>query len=613
MRGAATKYAIDTVVWLLAAPLALWLRVDDRILDYLPGLGLYLAIGALPKLGAAFLFALHRQSWRRAGVRDLYAILVAVGAVTVLLTLVSLAFQPVLGIPRSVPVIEGVLAVIGLSGVRLATRLLHERRNGRSRVALPKRVLVAGAGDGGTRIAREMLRHSETGMIPVGFLDDDPAKQRQRFLGLPVLGTLSYLARAARQVRADEVLIAMPSAPGRIIRMLVAQAREAGLPHKIMPGIAELLSGRVSFTQIREVRMEDLLRREPVRLQTDKISNYLAGRVVLVTGAGGSIGSELVRQLARFGPERVILLGRGENSLYLLERELDQYWPKLAYRSVVGDVRDRAKMEHVYRNHTPSVVFHAAAHKHVPLMELNPDEAVLNNVAGTKNLVELALEFGTERFVNVSTDKAVNPTSVMGASKRLAECVIEWAAQRTNTGQRFVSVRFGNVLGSRGSVIPLFQEQIRTGTAVTVTHPEMARYFMTIPEASQLVLQAAGLGQNGALYLLDMGDPVRILDLANDLIRLSGLEPDIDVPVVVTGARPGEKLFEELLTKGEGINPTEHEKIFVIQTTCPQEVDLDTALEALFAAAHDRDPVRIRAALAALVPTYAASGTALPS
>jgi len=286
-----------------------------------------------------------------------------------------------------------------------------------------------------------------------------------------------------------------------VVRRVVELAREGGVRHRIIPGIYEILSGKVSISQIREVDVEDLLRREPARLNLEEIAGYLEGRVVLVTGAGGSIGSEIVRQVARFRPERVILLGRGENSLYQLERELERTWPELNWSTVVADVRDCRKMEYVFALYRPKVVFHAAAHKHVPMMELNPDEAVFNNVGGTKNLVELALQYGVERFVNISTDKAVNPTSVMGASKRVAEYLVEWAARRAKPGQVFVSVRFGNVLGSRGSVVPLFKEQIRSGGPVTVTHPEMTRYFMTIPEAAQLVLQAGGLGQNGAIYV----------------------------------------------------------------------------------------------------------------
>ncbi|WP_456480951.1 polysaccharide biosynthesis protein, partial [Oceanithermus sp.] len=521
----------------------------------------------------------------------------------------ALAFflRPDQPIPRSVPLIEGGLALLLLGGARLAGRILFERAQ-LARSQPPhsgsRRVLIIGAGEAGTMLAREMLRHPESGLVPIGFLDDDPSKQRQRFVGLPVLGNIEDLPRVALKAHADEVLIAIPSAPGKVVRRVVELAQRTGLRHRIVPGIYEILSGKVAISQIRDVDVEDLLRRNPVQLDTSEIAGYLEGRVVLITGAGGSIGSEIVRQVARFRPRRILLLGRGENSLYQIERELERTWPELDWRTIVADVRDREKMQHVFATYAPEVVFHAAAHKHVPMMEANPDEAVFNNVGGTKNVVELALEHGVGRFVNISTDKAVNPTSVMGASKRVAEYLVQWAAQQAKPGQAFVSVRFGNVLGSRGSVIPLFKEQIASGGPVTVTHREMTRYFMTIPEAAQLVLQAGGLGDNGAVYVLDMGEPVRIADLARDLIQLSGLEPGVDIEIVFTGIRPGEKLFEELLTAEEGTEASKHQQIFIARTSL---ADLDQRLELLselFAAARSRDPKRIRAAFKRLVPTY---------
>ena len=327
----------------------------------------------------------------------------------------------------------------------------------------------------------------------------------------------------------------------------------------------EILSGNVLISQLRDVEVEDLLRREPVEMDREGIAEYLRGKIVLVTGGGGSIGSEIIRQVANFMPGKVVLLGRGENSLYEFERELERACPALVHETVVADIRNREKLEQVFARFRPQVVFHAAAHKHVPLMEANPDEAVFNNVIGTKNLVDMALKFGVERFVNISTDKAVNPTSVMGASKRLSEFLVKWAATQAAAGQSFVSVRFGNVLGSRGSVVPIFKNQIRLGGPVTVTHPEVKRFFMTIPESAQLVLEAARLGENGCVYVLDMGEPIRIIDLARDLIRLSGFEPEMDIPITFTGLRPGEKLFEELLTPDEGGAATRHDQIFVTQ------------------------------------------------
>ncbi len=600
------KFAVDLALWVLAGLLALALRFDGFPPRYLKAIFFYLLIGLPVKATFVAAFGLYRQSWRSAGVRDLYALAEAVGLGTLVLSALGFFIRPHLAIPRSVPLIEGGVALLLLGGVRLAARMFHER--GRlTRAAKGKktsRVLIVGAGEAGRMLAREMLRHPEAGLLPVGFLDDDPAKRRQRHVGLPVLGRIEDLPKAVSRAQADEVLIAIPSAPGRVVRRVVELSREAGVRHRIVPGIYEILSGKVSISQIREVDVEDLLRRDPVRLDLEEIADYLRGRVVLITGAGGSIGSEIVRQVARFKPERVILLGRGENSLYRIEREIERTWPELKWRTVVADVRDRDKMAYVFSLYRPQVVFHAAAHKHVPMMELNPDEAVFNNVGGTKNLVELAREHGVERFVNISTDKAVNPTSVMGASKRVAEYLVQWAANRAKEGQAFVSVRFGNVLGSRGSVIPLFREQIRAGGPVTVTDPRMTRYFMTIPEAAQLVLQAGGLGQNGAVYVLDMGEPVKIVDLARDLIRLSGLQPDEDIEIVFTGVRPGEKLFEELLTAEEGTDATKHEKIFVARTRGIPEERLKRLLKKLFDAAAARDGEEIRKVFRELIPTY---------
>jgi len=604
---ALAKFATDLLLWFIAGLLALALRLDGFPVRYWNAITFYLLLGLPIKATLITAFGLHRQSWRSVGVRDLYALAEVVGLGTLVLSALGFFIRPHLAIPRSVPLIEGGVALLLLGGVRLAARMFHERVR-LTRVAKDKktsRVLIVGAGEAGRMLAREMLRHPEAGLVPVGFLDDDPAKRRQRHVGLSVLGRIKDLPKAVTRAQADEVLIAIPSAPGSVVRRVVELAREAGVRHRILPGIYEILSGKVSISQIREVDVEDLLRRDPVRLDLEEIADYLRGRVVLVTGAGGSIGSEIVRQVARFHPEQVILLGRGENSLYQIERELERAWPELVWRTVVADIRDREKMEYVFSLYRPQVIFHAAAHKHVPMMELNPDEAVFNNVGGTKNLAELALSHGVERFVNISTDKAVNPTSVMGASKRVAEYLVQWAAQRANKGQVFVSVRFGNVLGSRGSVIPLFKEQIRLGGPVTVTDPRMTRYFMTIPEAAQLVLQAGGLGYNGSVYVLDMGEPVKIEDLARGLIKLSGFEPDTDIQIVYTGIRPGEKLYEELLTAEEGTEMSEHEQIFIAKTASVDEQTLTRLIAGLFHAASKRDGEAIREAFSRLIPTYA--------
>ncbi len=596
------KLLIDLLLWTAAVPLAYILRFEG----FRPGFELSLlvqaAVGLPVRAGLIWAFALHRQSWYRVGLRDLWHLGWAVGLGTVVMFFVGMALTGTVPIPRSVPVISGGLALVFLGGARVAVRSGSERTR-RLAAGEERRVLVVGAGEAGTMIAREMLRHPEIGGRPVGFLDDDPGKARLRFMGIRVLGGLEDLPRAADRTGADEVLIAVPSAPGHVVRRVVELAREASLGYRIIPGMYEILAGKVSVSQIREVSLEDLLRRDPVELDLEEISGYLEGRVVLVTGAGGSIGAEIVRQVARFRPKEVLLLGRGENSLFELAHDLAQRFPELPRRTLVVDVQQREQLGHVFRECAPQVIFHAAAHKHVPLMEENPAAAVLNNVFGTKALVELALEHGVERFVNVSTDKVVNPTSVMGASKRVAEYIVQEAARRAPEEAAYVSVRFGNVLGSRGSVVPLFKEQIRRGGPVTVTDPEMRRYFMTIPEAAQLVLQAGGLGENGSVYVLDMGEPVKIVDLAEELIRLSGLEPGEDIEIEFTGLRPGEKMFEDIMTAEEGTNATHHEKIYVARGTAPPDL-LGERLARLHAAACAHDVEGIRAALRELVPTY---------
>jgi FlaA1/EpsC-like NDP-sugar epimerase len=395
----------------------------------------------------------------------------------------------------------------------------------------------------------------------------------------------------------------MPSETGDVIRRVVDKASSTNARYRIIPPFTDLLSGKVSISQLREVDVEDLLKRKPVSLSTDAIERYIEGRRILVTGAGGSIGSEIIRQISRFNPKHVIFLGRGENSIHQLVREINEFYPNLDYCIRITDVRDYQSLRKIFQNDKPEVIFHAAAHKHVPLMEENPSQAILNNVLGTKNLVELALENEVSHFVNISTDKAVNPTSVMGASKRIAEHIVEWGASEAGESNTFVSVRFGNVLGSRGSVVPIFKDQIKKGGPITVTHPDMIRYFMTIPEASQLVLQAGALNNNGAVFVLDMGEPVNIQQMARDLIRLSGLEPDKDIEIEFSGIREGEKLYEELLTAEEGTDMTQHEKIFMARKT---EVlsNLQERIENLHRVALEGDKDQIKSEIYNMVPTY---------
>jgi FlaA1/EpsC-like NDP-sugar epimerase len=597
------KFAIDVFLWALAGFLAFGLRFEGWPAPYWKTILYYLLLSLPVKSILVWAYGLHLQAWSRFGFRDLWRQSQAVAVGTLLHFLGTLLLGETLGMPRSVPLLEGGVAFLLMGVVRFLVRRYWERT--RASGAEGTRVLIVGAGDAGSMVARELLRHPEAGLLPVGFLDDDPNKRGQTLMGLKVWGPLDQLPAAVRALGAEEVLIAMPSAPGSVVRKVVELARQAGVRYRILPGLYEVVSNskEITASQIREVRLEDLLRREPVKLDVAAIASYLQDRVVMVTGAGGSIGSEIVRQVARFAPKQVLLVGKGENSLFLLEEELKDRFPSLFYKVLVADVRDRERMDYLFRTYQPEVVFHAAAHKHVPMMEANPDEAVFNNVVGTRNVVQLCLDYGVERLVNISTDKAVNPTSVMGASKRVAEMVVAWGASRAGVQQHLVSVRFGNVLGSRGSVVPIFMEQIRNRKPVTVTHPEVKRYFMTIPEAAQLVLQAGGLGGKGTVYVLDMGEPIRIVDLARDLIRLAGLEPEQDIPIIFTGLRPGEKLFEELLTAEDGVVDSPHPKILVARINGVPE-DFEGLLEDLLQAARSRDGARIREVFRRLVPTY---------
>ncbi|PAP76395.1 polysaccharide biosynthesis protein [Rubrivirga marina] len=600
-----TKFFLDVAVWSAAAPIAYLLRLEGNVVGYMPSLVVYTAAGTVLKVVAVYGFQFHRRAWRWIGVRDLFWLIVAVCGVMLVQgtgVLVADGWGTDLVFPRSVPVIEAALAILGLSALRLSRRLRHERAR-RAEASDTKRVLVVGAGDAGVLLVRELLRHPETGLVPVGYLDDDPIKSNRPRMGVPVLGTLADLEAVVAEQAIDEVLLAMPSAPGRVVREVVEAARRADVSSRAVPRLTDLATGRVHIDEVREIDLEDLLGREPVRLDTKPIRAYVTGRVVLVTGAGGSIGSEIVRQVAAFEPAAIVLLGRGENSVYQIDREVGRRWPDVPRHAVICDVRDRASLRDVFERFRPEVVFHAAAHKHVPLMEANPAQAVLNNVVGTRNVAELACEHGADRLVNVSTDKAVNPTNVMGASKRAAEMVVSSVGARPDCACTMVSVRFGNVLGSRGSVVPLFRDQIARGGPVTVTHPDMVRYFMTIPEASQLVLQAGAFAERGRVYVLDMGEPVRIADLARDLILLSGLEPGEDIEIAYSGARPGEKLFEELLMAEEGTEPGPHEKIFVARKARVVG-GLGGRLAALVEAAEANDGDGVRTAFRAVVETY---------
>jgi FlaA1/EpsC-like NDP-sugar epimerase len=504
-------------------------------------------------------FGFYQRWWRYVSTRDMWRVLIGVVVASVLAVAAVYFFYPVerLRLPRGVAVVDPLLLLAFVAGSRLLARTVIERPKS-GIVARGREVLIVGAGNAGEQTVRELQRASIPNYTPIGLIDDDPRKRGMRLHGVRVLGTTANLAHVLRDRRPDEVLIAAPSASGDFRRRVVEAARVESIPVKTLPSLHELITGDVDLAQIRPVQVEDLLGREQVEVDLAEVASYLRNKTVLVSGAGGSIGSELCRQIARVGPARLVLVDYAETALFEIERELVEEREFPASVPVLADCGNRAKLRQVFERYRPEVVFHAAAYKHVPLMEANPIESVRNNVLATRSVADTAVEFGAERFVLVSTDKAANPKTVMGQSKALCEWVVETYGHRTDVPTRFVAVRFGNVLGSSGSVVPIFRRQLERGGPLTVTHPEMTRYFMTIPEASSLVVQAGAIGGRGEVYVLDMGEPVKIVELAENMIRLSG---QTDVQIEFVGTRPGEKLHEELWNTGETVHPTSHAKI----------------------------------------------------
>ncbi len=563
-------------------------------------------------------FGVHRRSWRYVGLADAGLIVLASTLSASVLLAARFAFAELQSdfgylrhgiVPIGTIVADHALAILGITGVRVLRRSVGEQadalrgRSAAKRELVP--VLLVGAGEAGVIVAKELERRPDLGLRAVGFLDDARVKLGTLVQGVPVVGSTDELEAQCARLGARQVIITMASAPGAVVRRIRALAEKAGIPVKIVPGVYELVGGTLSLSRIRDVAIEDLLRREPVTLDEDAIARIVRGKVVLVTGAGGSIGSELCRQACAFGPRMLVLVERAENNLFAIHRELSETFPDIHVVPIIADACDRPRMNRVFERHRPAVVLHAAAHKHVPMMEWNPGEAVKNNVGGTRVVADLAHEHEAETFVMISTDKAVNPTSVMGATKRAAEVYVQSLAAGSAT--RFVTVRFGNVLGSTGSVVPIFKAQIAAGGPITVTHPEMRRYFMTIPEACQLVLQAASMGKGGEIFVLDMGEPIRIVDLARDLIALSGLREGEDVEIRFTGVRPGEKLYEELASQTENADKTAHPKIFVGRTPPLDGPAVRAALETLLRNEPDANRAKIVDDLRALVPEYAAA------
>jgi len=552
-------------------------------------------------------FGLYRHLWAYASIDELRLIVMAVATASGSITLIMLILSKLsvfTGFPRSVPIIDFVLSLLAVGGIRFTIRLFAFQKSSRATRAAQKymkRVLIVGAGEAGVMVCKEMLKNPQLRLKPIGFIDDDENKINQEINGVRVLGLISQADSIIDRYYADTVLFAIPSAPGRVVRLVSDVCRKKEVPFQTMPGIYELLGGSVNINRLREVEINDLLRRDPVKLDQDNVGPILRDKIVLITGAGGSIGREIARQTARWNPKKMLLLGHGENSIFGTLFRLNSEFPDLDVEPVIVDVRDRERLRRVFEKHHPQIVFHAAAHKHVHLMEINISEAVTNNIIGTQNVVRTAKEFNVERFVMISTDKAVRPVNIMGASKRVAENIV--LNESIDTDAKYTVVRFGNVLGSRGSVVPIFREQIRRGGPVTVTDPKMERYFMTIPEAVYLVLESAGLSKNRETFVLDMGKQVRILDLAEDLIRLSGLEPGRDIEIQFTGVRPGEKLSEDLWNKGQVLEPTIHPDIFKLERHDLIPADkLEPLVERLRELAENEKEDEIRKLLNGIIP-----------
>jgi FlaA1/EpsC-like NDP-sugar epimerase len=615
-------FFVDVALILLAAPLSFLIRLDasPAFVNFLPILARFALAGLLVKPSLYWAFGLYRPYWRYASIRELKVIVTAVTfsslVLTILFVVILLPYRLIWTFPRSVLAIDWLLQLTFVGGIRFLARVSAEGpRAGELFPQQPgeKRILIAGAGDAGTLIVREMLHNPGLGMVPIAFVDDDPNKIGRRIHDVPVLGTLTDIPALSQKWHISEVVIAMPTAPGRVIREVVHLCEKAGIPSRTMPGIYELLGGSVSVSQLRDVKIEDLLRRSPVDTDTTAVSKLIQGKRVLVTGGGGSIGSELCRQVLRCEPAELVVLGHGENSVFEICNELVGLSDKLSKTRgdaldsriypAIADIRFADRLRTIFEKRCPDMVFHAAAHKHVPLMELSPCEAITNNVLGTANLLDISLDTGVEHFVMISSDKAVRPSSMMGASKRAAELLVRQAAR--DSGKAYLAVRFGNVLGSRGSVVSLFMQQIAAGGPVTVTDPKMERYFMTIPEAVQLILQAAALGRGGEVFVLDMGEPVKIVELAGDMIELSGLEVGQDIDIVFTGVRPGEKLTEELYADDEQVGPTRHPKIKVIHANAlasSESASLQAHIDQLICAAQAHDEAAVHHILHELLP-----------
>ncbi|MBI4715291.1 MAG: polysaccharide biosynthesis protein [Nitrospirae bacterium] len=597
------------ILIVLSSLLAFSLRFDGAIpAEYFSLIGITLPGIVVIRLVVFHFFGVHEGLWRYTSINDLKQIILAVGASSAAIALWIYPVMRLTTYPRSILVLDTLCLIMMMGGVRLGVRLFRERTG--FKLQESRRVLIYGAGDAGELLLRDMKTNPRYHYEAVGFLDDDPRKKGLKIHGVPVLGSGKELGSLMDRYAPQEVIIAIPSARPSQVRAIMNTCKPLGIPLKTIPSLKDVISGDVSVHQIRDISLEDLLFRDQVRVDTEHIRDLVCGKRVMITGAAGSIGSELCRQILRHNPRQLLLFDRNENGLYFLDQELGGHYSRDFYKVIVGDIGDTHRLCLKFQKHRPQIVFHAAAYKHVPMMEENIVESVKNNVVGTRNLMELSGEFGVETFVLISTDKAVNPTSVMGTTKRIAEMAVK--SMNGSTPTRFMTVRFGNVLGSSGSVVPLFKEQMRKGGPITVTHPDIQRYFMTIPEAVSLVLQSATMGAGGEVFVLDMGEQVKIVDLARTMITLSGLIPEQDIKIEFTGLRPGEKLYEELYGEGELVLDTPHKKIFKAidarnDLMAPEE--LMVQLVELEVLAMGGIQEKVLAKMRELVPTYNGAGT----
>jgi FlaA1/EpsC-like NDP-sugar epimerase/EAL domain-containing protein (putative c-di-GMP-specific phosphodiesterase class I) len=607
----------DLFVFAITPLLTLWIRLDGFLSTTQFGSGLFIALTVfiVVKVLCTNVFGCYRRYWRFATTEDLLQLAAASTTIcfleSLLLSIIHLNIStPVYLLPRSFPVLDGLLTFVGMAAVRLSVKIVEKSLRQRRAVYSCERVIIYGAGNAGVALVNAIRQNERSTFFPVAFVDDDITKLDFKIQGIPVLGGRQQLLGLVDRLNAARVIIAMPSADGQTIREIVQICRDRDIPTSTLPSIHEIINGKVTLKSVRNVKIEDLLRRDTIPSDLGQAASVLRAKRVLVTGAGGSIGSEVCRQVLQCAPAQLIVMGHGENSVFLIHQELSQVLRALKISApeqstqlttLIADLKDQARLQYAFERYRPDVVFHAAAHKHVPLMEMNAPEAITNNVMGTQNLVEAALASQVEQFVMISTDKAVNPSSVMGASKRLGELIVLRAAQKHS--KQYCVVRFGNVLGSRGSVVPIFKEQIERGGPVTITHPDVTRYFMTIPEAVQLVLQAMVISRGSEIFMLNMGYPVKIVDLAQDLIRLSGYQVNSDIEIVYTGLRPGEKMHEELLRADETYEPTVNENLLMVKNDCNRiPTELDKELQSIIQAALRNDEPKIRAGLKRLIP-----------